>query len=250
MNEKIIQQEDLCEQIDFELPVKDRFSKLAEYLFTQCALWVSGQYFNLQEIEFYYYGQTQPNQDDFCIHTGKQYNGEEAAPFCFHQWGMDLMAGNKETKVGVLIRGIKAMQGMALAYGPSKLFTCILPQQEQYVQSKHGKQLKEMVHKGEIKLIAKKKEQGNICLLQGPRILRGQGPKKGPRILTGQDPKTGKFAPLRYAVDLEGKDKGLLLLSSFLLGRLDKYKYDQMPKILKNYEKWWQVYQCMKQNSK
>lgn len=236
MNEKIIQQEDLCEQIDFELPVKDRFSKLAEYLFTQCALWVSGQYFNLQEIEFYYYGQT--DQDDFCIHQGEQYKGEVAAPFCFHQWGMDLMAGNKETKVGVLIRGIKTMQEASLAYGPSKLFTCILPQQEQYVQSKHGKQLKEMVHKGEIKLIAKKKEQGNICLLQGPRIL------------TGQDPKTGKFAPLRYAVDLEGKDKGLLLLSSFLLGRLDKYKYDQMPKILKNYEKWWQVYQCMKQNSK
>lgn len=234
MNEKIIQQEDLCEQIDFELPVKDRFSKLAEYLFTQCALWVSGQYFNLQEIEFYYYGQT--NQDDFCIHTGEQYKGEEAAPFCFHQWGLDLMAGNKETKVGVLIRGIKAMQGTALAYGLSKLFAHILPQQEQYVQSKHGKQLKEMVHRGEIKLIAKKKEQGNICLLQGPRIL------------TGQDPKTGKFAPLRYAVDLEGKAKGLLLLSSFLLGRLDKYKYDQMPKILKNYEKWWQVYQCMKQN--
>lgn len=236
MNEKIIQQEDLCEQIDFELPVKDRFSKLAEYLFTQCALWVSGQYFNLQEIEFYYYGQT--DQDAFCIHQGEQYKGEVAAPFCFHQWGMDLMAGNKETKVGVLIRGIKAMQGTALAYGPSKLFAHILPQQEQYVQSKHGKQLKEMVHKGEIKLIAKKKEQGNICLLQGPRILTGQGPK------------TGKFAPLRYAVDLEGKDKGLLLLSSFLLGRLDKYKYDQMPKILKNYEKWWQVYKCMKQNSK
>lgn len=235
MNEKIIQQEDLCEQIDFELPVKDRFSKLAEYLFTQCALWVSGQYFNLQEIEFYYYGKTEPNQDNFCIHR-EQYKGEVAAPFCFHQWGMDLMAGNKETKVGVLIRGIKAMQGTALAYGPSKLFAHILPQQEQYVQSKHGKQLKEMVHKGEIKLIAKKKEQGDICLLQGPRILMGQG-------------KT-KFAPLRYAVDLEGKDKGLLLLSSFLLGRLDKYKYDQMPKILKNYEKWWQVYQCMKQNSK
>ena len=238
MNEKIIQQEDLCEQIDFELPVKDRFSKLAEYLFTQCALWVSGQYFNLQEIEFYYYGQT--DQDDFCIHKREQYNGEVAAPFCFHQWGMDLMAGNKETKVGVLIRGIKAMQGMALAYGPSKLFTCILPQQEQYVQSKHGKQLKEMVHKGEIKLIAKKKEQGNICLLQGPRILTGQDPKK-----------TGKFAPLRYAVDLEGKDKGLLLLSSFLLGRFDKFDKDApMPKILKNYEKWWRVYQCMKQNSK
>lgn len=236
MNEKIIQQEDLCEQIDFELPVKDRFSKLAEYLFTQCALWVSGQYFNLQEIEFYYYGQTEPNQDNFCIHTGEQYKGEVAAPFCFHQWGMDLMAGNKETKVGVLIRGIKAMQGTALAYGPSKLFAHILPQQEQYVQSKHGKQLKEMVHKGEIKLIAKKKEQGNICLLQGPRILMGQGETK--------------FAPLRYAVDLEGKDKGRLLLSSFLLGRLDKYKYDQMPKILKNYEKWWQVYQWMKQNSK
>ena len=72
MNEKIIQQEDLCGQINFELPVKDRFSKLAEYLFTQCALWVSGQYFNLQEIEFYYYGQTEPNQDGFCIHTGKQ----------------------------------------------------------------------------------------------------------------------------------------------------------------------------------
>lgn len=236
MNEKIIQQEDLCEQIDFELPVKDRFSKLAEYLFTQCALWVSGQYFNLQEIEFYYYGQTDPNKDDFCIHQGEQYKGEVAAPFCFHQWGMDLMAGNKETKVGVLIRGIKTMQGTALAYGPCKLFAHILPQQEQYVQSKHGKQLKEMVNKGEIKLIAKKKEQGDICLLQGPRILMGQG-------------KT-KFAPLRYAVDLEGKDKGLLLLSSFLLGRLDKYKYDQMPKILKNYEKWWQVYQCMKQNSK
>lgn len=236
MNEKIIQQEDLCEQIDFELPVKDRFSKLAEYLFTQCALWVSGQYFNLQEIEFYYYGQTDPNKDDFCIHQGEQYKGEVAAPFCFHQWGMDLMAGNKETKVGVLIRGIKAMQGTALAYGPSKLFAHILPQQEQYVKSKHGKQLKEMVNKGEIKLIAKKKEQGDICLLQGPRILMGQG-------------KT-KFAPLRYAVDLEGKDKGLLLLSSFLLGRLDKYKYDQMPKILKNYEKWWQVYKCMKQNSK
>lgn len=238
MNEKIIQQEDLCEQIDFELPVKDRFSKLAEYLFTQCALWVSGQYFNLQEIEFYYYGQT--DKDAFCIHKWEQYNGEEAAPFCFHQWGMDLMAGNKETKVGVLIRGIKAMQGTALAYGPSKLFTCILPQQEQYVQSKHGKQLKEMVNKGEIKLIAKKKEQGNICLLQGPRIL------------TGQDPKTGKFAPLRYAVDLEGKDKGLLLLSSFLLGRFDKFDKDApMPKILKNYEKWWRrVYQCMKQNSK
>lgn len=239
MNEKIIQQEDLCEQIDFELPVKDRFSKLAEYLFTQCALWVSGQYFNLQEIEFYYYG-TPPNQDDFCIHQGKQYKGEVAAPFCFHQWGMDLMAGNKETKVGVLIRGIKTMQEASLAYGPSKLFTCILPQQEQYVQSKHGKQLKEMVHKGEIKLIAKKKEQGNICLLQGPRILMGQNPKK-----------TGKFAPLRYAVDLEGKDKGLLLLSSFLLGRFDKFDKDApMPKILKNYEKWWRVYQCMKQNSK
>ncbi len=238
MNEKIIQQEDLCEQIDFELPVKDRFSKLAEYLFTQCALWVSGQYFNLQEIEFYYYGKTKPNWDDFCIHR-EQYKGEVAAPFCFHQWGMDLMAGNKETKVGVLIRGIKAMQGTALAYGTSKLFAHILPQQEQYVQSKHGKQLKEMVNKGEIKLIAKKKEQGNICLLQGPRIL------------TGQDPETGKFAPLRYAVDLEGKDKGLLLLSSFLLGRFDKFdKYAQMPKILKNYEKWWQVYQCMKQNSK
>lgn len=238
MNEKIIQQEDLCEQIDFELPVKDRFSKLAEYLFTQCALWVSGQYFNLQEIEFYYYGQTEPNQDGFCIHR-EQYNGEVAAPFCFHQWGMDLMAGNKETKVGVLIRGIKAMQGTALAYGPSKLFAHILPQQEQYVQSKHGKQLKEMVNNGEIKLIAKKKEQGDICLLQGPRIL------------TGQDTKTGKFAPLRYAVDLEGKDKGLLLLSSFLLGRLDKFdKYAPMPKILKNYEKWWQVYHCMKQNSK
>lgn len=237
MNEKIIQQEDLCEQIDFELPVKDRFSKLAEYLFTQCALWVSGQYFNLQEIEFYYYGQT--DQDDFCIHQGEQYKGEVAAPFCFHQWGMDLMAGNKETKVGVLIRGIKAMQGTALAYGPSKLFTCILPQQEQYVQSKHGKQLKEMVHKGEIKLIAKKKEQGNICLLQGPRILMGQGSEPG------------KFAPLRYAVDLEGKNKGLLLLSSFLLGRFDKFDKDApMPKILKNYEKWWQVYQCMKQNSK
>lgn len=225
MNEKIIQQEDLCEQIDFELPVKDRFSKLAEYLFTQCALWVSGQYFNLQEIEFYYYGKTEPNQDNFCIHR-EQYKGKVAAPFCFHQWGMDLMAGNKETKVGVLIRGIKAMQGTALAYGPSKLFTHILPQQEQYVQSKHGKQLKEMVHKGEIKLIAKKKEQGDICLLQGPRILMGQG-------------KT-KFAPLRYAVDLEGKDKGLLLLSSFLLGRFDKDA--PMPKILKNYEKWWQVY--------
>lgn len=238
MNEKIIQQEDLCEQIDFELPVKDRFSKLAEYLFTQCALWVSGQYFNLQEIEFYYYGQTEPNQDDFCIHKGEQYKGEVAAPFCFHQWGMDLMAGNKETKVGVLIRGIKAMQGTALDYGTSKLFTHILPQQEQYVQSKHGKQLKEMVNKGEIKLIAKKKEQGNICILQGPRILTGQGHE------------TEKFAPLRYAVDLEGKDKELLLLSSFLLGRFDKYKYDQMPKILKNYEKWWQVYQCMKQNSK
>lgn len=239
MNEKIIQQEDLCEQIDFELPVKDRFSKLAEYLFTQCALWVSGQYFNLQEIEFYYYGQTTPNQDDFCIHQGKQYKGEVAAPFCFHQWGMDLMAGNKETKVGVLIRGIKAMQGTALAYGPSKLFTHILPQQEQYVQSKHGKQLKEMVNKGEIKLIAKKKEQGDICLLQGPRILTGQGHE------------TEKFAPLRYAVDLEGKDKGLLLLSSFLLGRFDKFDKDaQMPKILKNYEKWWRVYQCMKQNSK
>lgn len=236
MNEKIIQQEDLCEQIDFELPVKDRFSKLAEYLFTQCALWVSGQYFNLQEIEFYYYGKTKPNWDDFCIHTGEQYKGEVAAPFCFHQWGMDLMAGNKETKVGVLIRGIKAMQGTALAYGPSKLFAHILPQQEQYVQSKHGKQLKEMVHKGEIKLIAKKKEQGNICLLQGPRILMGQGETK--------------FAPLRYAVDLEGRDKGLLLLSSFLLGRFDKYGQMQMPKILKNYEKWWQVYQCMKQNSK
>ena len=236
MNEKIIQQEDLCEQINFALPVKDRFSKLAEYLFTQCALWVSGQYFNLQEIEFYYYGKS--NQDDFCIHTGEQYKGEEAAPFCFHQWGMDLMAGNKETKVGVLIRGIKAMQGTALAYGPCKLFAHILPQQEQYVQSKHGKQLKEMVNKGEIKLIAKKKEQGNICLLQGPRIL------------TGQDPETGKFAPLRYAVDLEGKDKGLLLLSSFLLGRFDKYLQMQMPKILKNYEKWWQVYKCMKQNSK
>lgn len=239
MNEKIIQQEDLCEQIDFELPVKDRFSKLAEYLFTQCALWVSGQYFNLQEIEFYYYGQTEPNQDGFCIHTGKQYKGEVAAPFCFHQWGMDLMAGNKETKVGVLIRGIKAMQGTALAYGPSKLFTHILPQQEQYVQSKHGKQLKEMVNKGEIKLIAKKKEQGNICLLQGPRILTGQGHE------------TEKFAPLRYAVDLEGKDKGLLLLSSFLLRRFDKFDKDApMPKILKNYEKWWRVYQCMKQNSK
>lgn len=236
MNEKIIQQEDLCEQINFALPVKDRFSKLAEYLFTQCALWVFGQYFNLQEIEFYYYGQTPPNQDDFCIHKGEQYEGEESAPFCFHQWGMDLMAGNKDTKVGVLIRGIKAMQGTALAYGPSKLFACILPQQEQYVRSKHGKQLKEMVNKGEIKLIAKKKEQGNICLLQGPRILMGQGPK------------TGKFAPLRYAVDLEGKDKGLLLMSSFLLGRFDKYA--QMPKILKNYEKWWQMYQCMKQNSK
>lgn len=234
MNEKIIQQEDLCEQIDFELPVKDRFSKLAEYLFTQCALWVSGQYFNLQEIEFYYYGQT--DQDAFCIHTGEQYNGEEAAPFCFHQWGMDLMAGNKETKVGVLIRGIKTMQEASLAYGPCKLFTCILPQQEQYVQSKHGKQLKEMVHKGEIKLIAKKKEQGNICLLQGPRILMGQGHEPG------------KFAPLRYAVDLEGKDKGLLLLSSFLLGRFDEDA--PMPKILKNYEKWWQVYLCMKQNSK
>ena len=238
MNEKIIQQEDLCEQIDFELPVKDRFSKLAEYLFTQCALWVSGQYFNLQEIEFYYYGQTEPNQDGFCIHTGKQYKGEVAAPFCFHQWGMDLMAGNKETKVGVLIRGIKAMQGTALAYGPSKLFAHILPQQEQYVQSKHGKQLKEMVNNGEIKLIAKKKEQGNICLLQGPRILTGQGHE------------TEKFAPLRYAVDLEGKDKGLLLLSSFLLGRFDKYLQMQMPKILKNYEKWWRVYRCMKQNSK
>lgn len=236
MNEKIIQQEDLCEQINFELPVKDRFSKLAEYLFTQCALWVSGQYFNLQEIEFYYYGQTKSNRDDFCIHKGEQYKGEEAAPFCFHQWGMDLMAGNKETKVGVLIRGIKAMQGTALAYGPSKLFAHILPQQEQYEQSKHGKQLKEMVNKGEIKLIAKKKEQGKLCLLQGPRILMGQGPEPG------------KFAPLRYAVDLEGKDKGLLLLSSFLLGRFDKYA--QMPKILKNYEKWWQVYQCMKQNSK
>lgn len=237
MNEKIIQQEDLCEQIDFELPVKDRFSKLAEYLFTQCALWVSGQYFNLQEIEFYYYGQTEPNQDNFCIHTGEQYKGEVAAPFCFHQWGMDLMAGNKETKVGVLIRGIKTMQGTALAYGPSKLFAHILPQQEQYVQSKHGKQLKEMVNKGEIKLIAKKKEQGNICLLQGPRILMGQG-------------KT-KFAPLRYAVDLEGRDKGLLLLSSFLLGRFDKFDKDApMPKILKNYEKWWRVYRCMKQNSK
>lgn len=236
MNEKIIQQEDLCEQIDFELPVKDRFSKLAEYLFTQCALWVSGQYFNLQEIEFYYYGQTEPNQDVFCIHKEAQYKGEVAAPFCFHQWGMDLMAGNKETKVGVLIRGIKAMQGTALAYGPSKLFAHILPQQEQYVQSKHGKQLKEMVNKGEIKLIAKKKEQGDICLLQGPRILMGQGETK--------------FAPLRYAVDLEGKDKGLLLLSSFLLGRFDKYDQMQMPKILKNYEKWWQVYQCMKQNSK
>ena len=236
MNEKIIQQEDLCEQIDFELPVKDRFSKLAEYLFTQCALWVSGQYFNLQEIEFYYYGKS--NQDDFCIHTGEQYKGEVAAPFCFHQWGMDLMAGNKETKVGVLIRGIKAMQGTALAYGTSKLFAHILPQQEQYVQSKHGKQLKEMVNKGEIKLIAKKKEQGNICLLQGPRILTGQGHE------------TEKFAPLRYAVDLEGKDKGLLLLSSFLLGRFDKYLQMQMPKILKNYEKWWRVYRCMKQNSK
>lgn len=235
MNEKIIQQEDLCEQINFALPVKDRFSKLAEYLFTQCALWVSGQYFNLQEIEFYYYG-TPPNQDEFCIHTGEQYKGEVAAPFCFHQWGMDLMAGNKETKVGVLIRGIKTMQGTALAYGPSKLFAHILPQQEQYVQSKHGKQLKEMVNKGEIKLIAKKKEQGNICLLQGPRILMGQGETK--------------FAPLRYAVDLEGRDKGLLLLSSFLLGRFDKYGQMQMPKILKNYEKWWQVYQCMKQNSK
>lgn len=238
MNEKIIQQEDLCEQIDFELPVKDRFSKLAEYLFTQCALWVSGQYFNLQEIEFYYYGQTEPNQDGFCIHR-EQYKGEVAAPFCFHQWGMDLMAGNKETKVGVLIRGIKAMQGTALAYGPSKLFAHILPQQEQYVQSKHGKQLKEMVNKGEIKLIAKKKEQGNICLLQGPRILRGQG---------HETEKTEKFAPLRYAVDLEGKDKGLLLLSSFLLGRFDKDA--PMPKILKNYEKWWRVYQCMQQNSK
>lgn len=238
MNEKIIQQEDLCEQIDFELPVKDRFSKLAEYLFTQCALWVSGQYFNLQEIEFYYYGQTEPNQDGFCIHR-EQYKGEVAAPFCFHQWGMDLMAGNKETKVGVLIRGIKAMQGTALAYGPSKLFAHILPQQEQYVQSKHGKQLKEMVNKGDIKLIAKKKEQGNICLLQGPRILTGQGHE------------TEKFAPLRYAVDLEGKDKGLLLLSSFLLGRFDKFDKDApMPKILKNYEKWWRVYQCMKQNSK
>lgn len=238
MNEKIIQQEDLCEQIDFELPVKDRFSKLAEYLFTQCALWVSGQYFNLQEIEFYYYG-TPPNQDDFCIHTGEQYKGEVAAPFCFHQWGMDLMAGNKETKVGVLIRGIKAMQGTALAYGPSKLFAHILPQQEQYVQSKHGKQLKEMVNKGEIKLIAKKKEQGNICLLQGPRILTGQGHE------------TEKFAPLRYAVDLEGKDKELLLLSSFLLGRFDKFDKDApMPKILKNYEKWWRVYQCMQKNSK
>ena len=236
MNEKIIQQEDLCEQIDFELPVKDRFSKLAEYLFTQCALWVSGQYFNLQEIEFYYYGKY--NQDDFCIHTGEQYKGEVAAPFCFHQWGMDLMAGNKETKVGVLIRGIKAMQGTALAYGTSKLFAHILPQQEQYVQSKHGKQLKEMVNKGAIKLIAKKKEQGNICLLQGPRILTGQGHE------------TEKFAPLRYAVDLEGKDKGLLLLSSFLLGRFDKYLQMQMPKILKNYEKWWRVYRCMKQNSK
>lgn len=237
MNEKIIQQEDLCEQIDFELPVKDRFSKLAEYLFTQCALWVSGQYFNLQEIEFYYYGKS--NQDEFCIHTGEQYKGEVAAPFCFHQWGMDLMAGNKETKVGVLIRGIKAMQGTALAYGPSKLFAHILPQQEQYVQSKHGKQLKEMVNKGEIKLIAKKKEQGNICLLQGPRILTGQGHE------------TEKFAPLRYAVDLEGKDKGLLLLSSFLLRRFDKFDKDApMPKILKNYEKWWRVYQCMKQNSK
>lgn len=236
MNEKIIQQEDLCEQIDFELPVKDRFSKLAEYLFTQCALWVSGQYFNLQEIEFYYYGQTKPNWDYFCIHKGEQYKGEVAAPFCFHQWGMDLMAGNKETKVGVLIRGIKAMQGTALAYGPSKLFAHILPQQEQYVQSKHGKQLKEMVNNGEIKLIAKKKEQGNICLLQGPRILMGQGETK--------------FAPLRYAVDLEGKDKGLLLLSSFLLGRFDKCDQMQMPKILKNYEKWWRVYQCMKQNSK
>lgn len=244
MNEKIIQQEDLCEQIDFELPVKDRFSKLAEYLFTQCALWVSGQYFNLQEIEFYYYGKS--NKDAFCIHTGEQYKGEVAAPFCFHQWGMDLMAGNKETKVGVLIRGIKAMQGTALAYGPSKLFAHILPQQEQYVQSKHGKQLKEMVNKGEIKLIAKKKEQGNICLLQGPRILMGQG--KTGQGETGQDPKTGKFAPLRYAVDLEGKGKGLLLLSSFLLGRFDKDA--PMPKILKNYEKWWRVYQCMQQNSK
>ena len=238
MNEKIIQQEDLCEQIDFELPVKDRFSKLAEYLFTQCALWVSGQYFNLQEIEFYYYGKTEPNQDNFCIHR-EQYKGEVAAPFCFHQWGMDLMAGNKETKVGVLIRGIKAMQGTALDYGTSKLFTHILPQQEQYVQSKHGKQLKEMVNKGEIKLIAKKKEQGNICLLQGPRILTGQGHE------------TEKFAPLRYAVDLEGKDKELLLLSSFLLGRFDKFDKDApMPKILKNYEKWWRVYQCMQQNSK
>lgn len=232
MNEKIIQQEDLCEQIDFELPVKDRFSKLAEYLFTQCALWVSGQYFNLQEIEFYYYGKS--NKDAFCIHTGEQYKGEVAAPFCFHQWGMDLMAGNKETKVGVLIRGIKTMQGTALAYGPRKLFAHILPQQEQYVQSKHGKQLKEMVNKGEIKLIAKKKEQGNICLLQGPRILMGQG---------HETEKTEKFAPLRYAVDLEGKDKGLLLLSSFLLGRFDKFDKDApMPKILKNYEKWWQVY--------
>lgn len=237
MNEKIIQQEDLCEQIDFELPVKDRFSKLAEYLFTQCALWVSGQYFNLQEIEFYYYGKS--NWDGFCIHKGEQYKGEVAAPFCFHQWGMDLMAGNKETKVGVLIRGIKTMQGAALAYGTSKLFTHILPKQEQYVQSKHGKQLKEMVNKGEIKLIAKKKEQGNICLLQGPRILTGQGHE------------TEKFAPLRYAVDLEGKDKELLLLSSFLLGRFDKFDKDApMPKILKNYEKWWRVYQCMKQNSK
>ena len=236
MNEKIIQQEDLCSQINFELPLKDRFSKLAEYLFTQCALWVSGQYFNLQEIEFYYHGQPPSNPDEFCIHTGEQYSGEEAAPFCFHQWGMDLMAGNKETKVGVLIRGIKSMQGTEVIYGPSQLFTRILPQQEQYVQSKHRKQLKEMVNKGKIKLIAKKKEQGDICLLQGPRIL------------TGKDCETLRFAPLRYAVDLEGKGKEVLLFSSFLLGRLDKY--DKMPKILKNYEKWWQMYKYMKQNSK
>lgn len=236
MNEKIIQQKDLCSQINFELPLKDRFSILAEYLFTQCSLWVSGQYFNLQEIEFYFYGQSPFNQDEFCIHKEKQYAGEEAAPFCFHQWGMDLMAGNKETKVGVLIRGIKSMPGTELIYGPSRLFTRILPQQEQYVQSKHRKQLKEMVNKGKIKLIAKKKEPGNVCLLQGPRILTGRGSE------------VWRFAPLRYAVDLEGKDKGLLLFSSFSLGRLDKY--DQMPKILKNYEKWWHIYQCMKQNLK
>jgi len=136
------------------------FSDIAEKLMNNCELNIKNIFFELTEIEFYYFNESK--HCDIFTHTHSLQKETSALLYVHESWGnyggIDITFGNGSFYGGILIRGIKINN--TFTAGPSKVRTKLINTLNENINSYN--ELQVFFDKYPLKILEKKSTKYNI----------------------------------------------------------------------------------------